>query len=66
MNTIKEEAKKLIDKLPDEVTWDDIMAEFYFRQQVEQGLRDVKEGRVFSHEQIKKMVIEWRKSSGRL
>ena len=64
MNTIKEEAKKLIDKLPDEVSWDDIMAEIYFKQQVEQGLRDVKEGRVFSHEQVKKMVKEWRKSSG--
>ena len=66
MNTIKEEAKRLIDKLPDEVSWDDIMAEIYFKQQVEQGLRDVKEGRVFSHEQVKKMVMEWRKSSGRL
>ena len=41
MKTIKEEAKKLIDKLPDEVTWDDIMAELYFRQQVEQGMKDV-------------------------
>lgn len=66
MNTVKEEAKRLIDKLPDEVTWDDIMAEIYFKQQVEQGLGDVKEGRVFSHEQVKKMVKEWRRSSGRL
>lgn len=65
MNTIKEEAKKLIDKLPDQTTWDDIMAELYFKQQIEQGLEDVKKGRVFSHEQIKNMVSEWRKSSGR-
>lgn len=66
MKTIKEEAKRLIDNLPDEVTWDDIMAELYFKQQVEQELKDVEEGRVFSHEQVKKMVMEWRKSSGRL
>ena len=66
MKTIKEEAKKLIDNLPDEVTWDDIMAELYFRQQVEQGIKDVAEGRVYSHDQVKKMVMEWRKSSGRL
>ena len=66
MKTIKEEAKKLIDKLPDEVTWDDIMAELYFSQQVEQGMKDVAEGRVYSHDQVKKMVTEWRKSSGRL
>jgi hypothetical protein len=27
MNGAKEEAKKLIDKLPDQATWDDIMYE---------------------------------------
>ena len=66
MKTIKEEAKRLIDKLPDEVTWDEIMAELYFSQQVEQGMKDVAEGRVYSHDQVKKMVTVWRKSSGRL
>jgi hypothetical protein len=32
MNIAKEEAKKLIDKLPDQATWDDIMYEFYVRK----------------------------------
>ncbi len=34
MNKIKEEAKKLIDTLPDKVTWDDIMYEFYVKKKV--------------------------------
>jgi len=32
MNMAKEEAKKLIDKLPDQANWDDIMYEFYVRK----------------------------------
>ena len=32
MSMAKEEAKKLIDKLPDQANWDDIMYEFYVRR----------------------------------
>jgi len=32
MSIIKEEAKKLIDKLQDQATWDDIMYEFYVKK----------------------------------
>ncbi len=54
MITVKEEAKKLIDNLTDEFTWDDLMYEIYVRQIVELGLKAVKEGRIISHEEIKK------------
>lgn len=30
---VKDEAKKLIDQLPEETTWDDIMYEIYARKQ---------------------------------
>ena len=66
MATGKKEVIQFIEKLPNDYSLDDIMAELYFKQQVEQGLRDAEEGRVYSHEQIKSMVLEWRKSSGRL
>lgn len=62
----KDEAIQFIKKLPDDYSLDDIMAELYFKQQVEQGLRDAENGRIYSHEQVKKMVQEWRKSSGRI
>ena len=65
MSTAKEEAIRIIQKLPDNSTIDEIMAELYFKQQIEQGLRDLEEGRVYSHEQVKNMVLEWRRSSGR-
>ncbi|TAN44629.1 MAG: hypothetical protein EPN22_06010 [Nitrospirae bacterium] len=65
MALAKEDAIRFIEKLPDDYSMDEIMAELYFKQQVEQGLRDAEEGRVYSHEQVKNMVKEWRKSSGR-
>lgn len=43
---IKEEAKRLIEKLPEDMSWDDLMREIYVRQSIEAGLVDSEEGRV--------------------
>lgn len=43
---IKEEAKRLIEKLPENMTWDDLMHEIYVRQSVEAGLADSEAGKV--------------------
>ena len=45
MDVIKTEAKKLIDQLPDNSTWDDIMYEFYVRQKIEKALDAAKKGK---------------------
>lgn len=37
---VKEEAKRLIEKLPENITWDDLMHEIYVRQAIEAGLVD--------------------------
>lgn len=58
MNIAKEEAKKLIDKLPDQSTWDDIMYEFYVRKKLEVALKAADEGRVVPHEEVKKRFLK--------
>jgi len=65
MGKEKAEALELIRKLPDEVTTDAIMEELYFKRQVDKGLRDVAEGRVLSHQELKERIAQWRKSAGR-
>ena len=45
---IKEEARKLIERMPDESTWDDLMHEIYVRQAIESGLADSQAGRTAS------------------
>jgi len=57
MSSVKEEAKKLIDRLPDQVTWDDIMYEFYVKKKIATGIKAVEEGRIVSHEEVKKRFL---------
>ena len=57
MSTIKEEAKKLIDKLSDQATWDDIMYEFYVKKKLAVALKAAEEGHVVSHEEVKKRFL---------
>lgn len=41
----KDEAHKMIDRMPPNATWDDLMREIYVREAIERGLADSKEGR---------------------
>jgi predicted transcriptional regulator len=51
---IKQEAHKLIDRLPENSTWDDLMYQIYVRQTVEAGLADSKAGNVISVQEVRK------------
>jgi hypothetical protein len=51
---VKTEAKKLIEKLPNDSTWDDLMHEVYIRQAIESGLEDSKAGRTLHVSEIRK------------
>jgi len=53
IKNIKEEARRLIDNLPENSTWDDLMYEIYVRQAVESGLNDSETGRVYSIEEVR-------------
>jgi predicted transcriptional regulator len=51
--TIKEEAHRLIDGLPDEATWDDLMYRIYVRQAIEAGMEDSEQGRTVTVEAVR-------------
>lgn len=57
--TDKQRALETINKLPDTATLEDIMAELFFRQKVERGLEDIREGRVVSHDEAKRRLSQW-------
>mgnify|MGYP001082192595 CR=1 FL=1 len=54
MPSAKEESIQLIQSLPDHVSWDDIIYEMYVKKKIEKGLKDVEEGNLVSHEEVKK------------
>ena len=57
MGIVKEEARRLIDKLPEQATWDDIMYEFYVKKKLALALKSAEEGCVVSHEEVKKRFL---------
>jgi len=42
---VKQQAHQLVEKLPDNATWDDLMYEIYVRQAIDAGIRDSDPGR---------------------
>ena len=50
----KEIAHQLVDELPDDASWDDVMAKAYERQMIEAGLADSEAGRVTAVEAVRR------------
>ncbi len=61
MENVRDQVLKIIKKMPARVTVDEIMSELYFKLQVDRGIQEVDEGRVVSHEHVKKRVSRWLK-----
>ncbi len=62
--TAKQAAIDLIERLPDEVSTETIVAELLFKQSVIQGLKQLDRGEVVSHDEAKERLASWLKSSG--
>ena len=57
----KAKVQKTIDRLPDKFTVDQIVEELVVLNKIEEGLRDVEEGRVFTTDQVKQELKTWLK-----
>ena len=49
----KDEAHRMIDRMPSDATWDDLMREIYVREVIERGLSDSKEGRTADVKEVR-------------
>ena len=56
VTSVKEAARSVIDSLPDDATWDDLMYRLYVRHKIEAGLNAADEGRTVPHEEMKRRV----------
>jgi hypothetical protein len=59
VNGVKQEVMRMIGSLPEDVTIDDIMAELYFRLQVDAGLKELDDGGGIPHEEVEKRMAAW-------
>lgn len=51
---IKQEAYRILEKLPQKGTWDDLMYQIYVRQTIEEGIKDSDEGRTVDVKEVRK------------
>ena len=51
---IKQEAQRLLEKLPDKATWEDLMYRIYVREAIEAGIKDSDEGRTVDVKEVRK------------
>ena len=64
-SNVKRDVLRLIEKMPEDASLDDIMYELYFRERVDRGLEELEAGRSVPHEDVKRSLAEWLRSAGR-
>jgi len=57
--TSKEMAIKIIQELPDSVTWADIEERIRFLAAIDRGLADIKSGKIMPHKEVKESLKKW-------
>jgi predicted transcriptional regulator len=63
MSTTKKEVSNLLNRLPDDCTLEDVQYHLYVLQKIERGLKDAKEGRVYTQEEVEQMMSKNRKET---
>ena len=53
MPNVKQEARHLVESLPEGAAWDDLMYTIYVRQAIEAGLEDSEAGRVLNVDEVR-------------
>lgn len=56
--TAKEAARHIIEQLPEQASWDDIMYELYVKQKIEAGMEAARSGRVVSQEEARRRLLD--------
>jgi hypothetical protein len=59
MTAPKDEAKKIIDSLPEDTTYEEILRELAFDTMIQSGLDDVKNDKVISNIEMKEIIAQW-------
>ncbi len=59
--TVKEKACEVISRMPEESTFEDIQYHLYVLQCIEQGEKEIEDGKTLTHEQVTSRLAQWLK-----
>lgn len=57
--TIRERVLRLVEEMPSDVTWEDVMERIYLLQKVERGRQQIAAGQGISHAEAKQRMKRW-------
>lgn len=61
LSTPKQATLQLVERLDDDVSFEDIIYELYVLEKIQRGLKDAEAGRVVSHAEAKERLSRWLK-----
>ncbi len=59
MNAAKEEVMRILERLPDDASLEDIQYHIYVRQKIDHGLEDIEAGRTLTEEEFDQRMAKW-------
>jgi len=59
MKAPKQEARKIIDSLPEDTSYDEILKELAFDRMIQRGLRDSQNNKTISNQEMQNRIKQW-------
>lgn len=57
MANAKQSAREVIERLPDTISWNDLICALYMKQKIDDGLRELDHGRGIPHEEVRPRLL---------
>ncbi len=61
MSAVKEQMTEVIENQPEDATYEEILRELAMEHMITRGLKDSREGRTLSNDEMKRRIGAWRK-----
>jgi predicted transcriptional regulator len=59
MSAAKEEVMRILERLPEDASLEDIQYHIYVRQKIDHGLADIEAGRTITEEEFDRRMEKW-------
>lgn len=59
MSTAKDEVRKLLDRLPNEASFEDIQYQVYVLDEIGRGSNEIERGEGLEHNDVKRRLAKW-------
>ena len=59
MGSAKEEVRRILDRIPNSASFEDIEYHIYVREKIDRGLEDIEQGRAISQEEVERRMRKW-------